>query len=125
MKALRIMAVLSVIAIGCLVLAGCGKKTDESKPVAEVKAEAAKMDVAQLKKMAEQYKAAIVARKADIEKVTAKLKDIPVTEMGEKAKAIQADIEKLKTLVTALKERFEIYYQQLKEKGGDITGLAL
>jgi predicted nucleic acid-binding Zn-ribbon protein len=109
-----------------LLLFGCGSKTDENKPIAEVKAEAEKMDASKLRAMAEAYKNAIVAKKADIEKVTAKLKDVPATELlGQEAKNLKADIENFNKSVSALKERFEVYYQKLKEKGGDVSGLEL
>ncbi len=125
MKTLKIG--LCVIAAVCLLcLAGCGKKADENKPVSEVKAEADKMNVEQLRAKAMEYKDAIVAKKADIEKVTAKLKEIPVTEqMGAEAKALQADIANLNKSVAALTERFQIYYSKLKEMGGNVSGLEL
>jgi hypothetical protein len=119
--------VLCVALAGCVLgLSGCGKKADESKPIADVQAEAAKMDVAQLKAKAMEYKDALVAKKADIEKVAAKLKEIPVTEqLGADAKALQADIANLNKSVSALTERFQIYYNKLKEMGGDVSGLEI
>lgn len=118
---------LCIVIAGCLLgLAGCGKKADESKPIADVQAEAAKMDVAQLKAKAVEYKDALVAKKAEIEKVAAKLKEIPVTEqLGTEAKALQTDIANLNKSVTALTERFQVYYNKLKETGGDISGLEI
>ena len=112
---------------GCLLgFAGCGKKADESKPIADVQAEAAKMNVEQLKAKAMAYKDALVAKTAEIEKVAAKLKEIPVTEqLGAEAKALQADIENLNKSLAALTERFQIYYNKLKEMGGDISGLEI
>ena len=109
-----------------LLLCGCGSKADEKKPISEVKAEAEKMDTGKLRAIAEAYKNAIVAKKGDIEKVTAKLKDVPATELlSKEAKDLKADIENFNKSMTALKERFEIYYQKLKEKGGDVSGLEL
>ncbi len=125
MKTVRI--TLCVVVAGCLlVLVGCGKKADESKPIAEVMAEAEKMDAAKLRSMAMQYKDAIMAKTAELDKVTAKLKEIPVTEqMGSEAKAIQADIAKIGDSLKALKDRFQVHYDKLKEKGGDTSGLEL
>jgi len=112
---------------GCLLgLMGCGKKADENKPIADVQAEAAKMNVEQLKAKAMAYKDAIVAKKAEIEKITAKITEIPVTEaLGTEAKALKAEIENLNKSVTALTERFQVYYSKLKEMGGDISGLEI
>jgi len=70
------------------------------------------------------YKKAIVAKEGDVEKLAAQLKEIPVAEMlGEEAKGVKADMEKLQQSVSALQERFQIYYDTLKEKGGDVSGL--
>jgi predicted nucleic acid-binding Zn-ribbon protein len=107
-----------------LAVFGCGKKADENKPISEVKAEAEKMDTDGLRAMAMAYKEAIATKKGDLEKLTAKLKDIPVTEvLGEEAKSLKADMENLEKSVSALKERFEVYYQKLKEQSGDLSGL--
>ena len=118
---------LCVVLCGCILcFVGCSKKADENKPMADVQAEAAKIDVAQLKAKAVEYKDAIVAKKAEIEKVAAKLKAIPVTEqMGTEAKALQTDIANLNKTVSALTERFQVYYNKLKEKGGDVSGLEI
>lgn len=115
-----------VFAVCVSFLAGCGKRDDESKPISEVKEEADQMTAEQLKSMAAKYKEAILAKNDEVEKVLAKLKDIPVTEMlGQEAKDIKADVDNLKSSVSALKERFEVYYDKLKEKGGDTSGLEL
>ncbi|MBN2456334.1 MAG: hypothetical protein JXB29_07365 [Sedimentisphaerales bacterium] len=107
-------------------LFGCGKKVDENKPISEVKTEAAGMNVEQLKKTALAYKETIMAKQEDIEKITAKLKDIPVAEaIGAEAKKLKSEIDTINESLSALKERFEIYYNQLKEKGGDISGLQI
>ena len=107
-----------------LVLLGCSQKADEDKPISEVKAEAEKMDAGQLRSMALQYKEAIVAKTGEVEKLAAKLKDIPVTEMmGAEAKEIKADIDNISKSVSSLRDRFNVYYNKLKEKSGDISGL--
>jgi hypothetical protein len=52
------------------------------------------------------------------------LKEIPVTQMlGEQAKQLKGDIDNLNKSITALRERFQLYYDQLKTKGGDLSGL--
>jgi chromosome segregation ATPase len=119
--------VLCIALAGCVLgLSGCGKKADENKPIADVQAEAAKMNVEQLKAKAMEYKDALVAKKADIEKVAAKLQEIPLTEqLGTEAKALQTDIANLNKSVAALTERFQIYYNKLKEMGGDVSGLEI
>lgn len=114
---------LAVLSVG---LVGCGKKADENKPISEVKTEAEKMNVEQLRSMAMQYKEAVTAKKAEITKATTKLKEIPITEqLGTEAKKIKADIDNLNKSISALTERFKVYYNKLKEKGGDLSGLEL
>lgn len=110
-----------------LAFGGCGgKKADESKPMSEVKAEAEGMSASDLRSMAMAYKDAIVARKAEVDKLAAKVAEIPVTEMlGDEAKKLKADLENVKNSVSALTERFQVYYDKLKELGGDTSGLAL
>ena len=109
-----------------LALVGCGKKADESKPLNEVKAEAEKMSVEKLRSMALTYKDTIIAQKGEIEKVASKLKDIPVAKMlGDEAKELKTEIDALNKSVSALKERFQVYYGKLKEKGGNLSGLEL
>ena len=116
-----------LLVLSAIVIAGCGgKKADESKPISEVKTEADKMDTGQLRSMAMSYKEAIVAKKGEVEKIAAKLKEIPVTELlGEKAKQLKTDIDSLTKSVDALKARFDVYYAKLKEKSGDLSGLEL
>ncbi len=113
-----------LIALCLFAILGCGKKADENKPIGEVKAEAEKLDTDGLRAMAMVYQKAIAAKNSEVEKLAAKLKDIPVTEMlGSEAKELKADIDNLNTSISALKERFEVYYQKLKEQGGDLSGL--
>jgi hypothetical protein len=119
-------ASLVVVMAALLTVCGCGKKADTSKPIPEVKAEAEKMDVAQLRDMAMQYKDAIAAKADEIKNEGLKLRELPISEMtGDKAKAINATVDELKKTVDALKERFQIYLDELKKKGGDISGLQL
>lgn len=110
--------------IFALSISGCGKKADENKPVSEAQAEAAKMNVEQLKQMATTYKTALASKQAEVDKLVAKLKEIPVTQMlGEQSKKLKDDIDNLTKSTSALKERFGIYYNALKEKGGNLAGL--
>ena len=126
MKNVKKILLCSLSALLVLSLSGCGKKADESKPLSEVTAEANKMNVEQLKKTAMAYKDAITAKKADVEKLVSKLKDVPVAEMlGKEAAGLKTDIENLNNSVSALRERFQIYYDKLKEKGGDVSGLSI
>jgi len=109
-----------------LVLFGCGKKADENKPLNEVKAEAEQMSVGELRSMAMKYKNAILAKEPEVKKLADQLKKIPVTEMlGPEAKEIKAEMDALSKSISALKQRFQVYYDKLEEKGGDVSGLQI
>ena len=126
MKDFRKITLYCLLALCLAVMFGCGKKADENKPMSEVKAEAEKMDVEQLRAMALKYKDAIMAKQGEVEKITAQLKKIPIAEMlGEEAKGLKADIDDLTKSVSSLKERFQIYYGKIKEKGGNLSDLKI
>ncbi len=126
MKTARNVTFYCLLALCFVALFGCGKKADENKPLSEVKAEADKMSADKLRSMAMAYKDAISAKKGEVEKVASKLKGIPVTKMLEdEAKGLKSDIEILNKSVSALKERFQVYYNKLEEKSGDTSGLQI
>ena len=127
MKAMGRVTCCLLLAACVVALLGCGKKAaDETKPVSEVKAEAEKMSVADLRAMAETYRDKITAKKGELDTLVKKLADIPLAEkLGEEAKAIQADMDDLGKAIQALTERFKVYYDKLKEKGGDLSGLEI
>ncbi|UCF42447.1 MAG: hypothetical protein JSV99_07535 [Planctomycetota bacterium] len=126
MKNLRHITLYFLPVLCLLLLAGCGAKADEDKPLSEVKAEADQMTVEKLRSMAMAYKDAILDKKQEIEALTLKLKDIPLTEkLGNEAKGLKADIDDLNKSISALKDRFQVYYDKLQEKGGDLSGLKL
>jgi len=113
-----------LLGVCLLVIAGCGKKADENKPISEVKAEAEKMSAADLRTTAMSYKEAVEAKGKEVEKLAAKLKEIPVAEMlGKEAKALKTEMDNISKSVGALKERLQIYLDKLKEEGGDLSGL--
>lgn len=126
MRTVRKVTFYFLLVLCSLVLLGCGKKADEDKPIGEVKAEAEQMSVEKLKSVAMEYKEAIVARRGELEKVMGELKDTPITEkMGTEAKELMNEIQNLGKSVSALQERFGVYYQKLKDKGGDLSGLEI
>ena len=116
--------VFCLLVVCVLALSGCGSKADETKPINDVKSEAEGMSVEKLRSTAMAYKDALVAKKGEVEKVMAKLKDVPVAKiMNDEAKGLKTEIDALAGSVSALKARFQVYYDKLKEKGGDLSGL--
>lgn len=126
MKNLRHITFYFLPVLCLLLLAGCGAKADEDKPLSDVKAEADQMTVEKLRSMAMAYKDAILDKTSDVEALSLRLKSIPIAELlGDEAKGLKADIQDLNKSITALKDRFQVYYDKIKEKGGDLSGLKL
>lgn len=97
---------------------------DIEKPITEVQAEAKTMSVENLKATALKYKEAILGQQDKIEAVSAKIKEIPMVEaLGKEAQTLKTDLQDLGSSLTLLKDRFQVYYDTLKEKGGDLSGL--
>jgi chromosome segregation ATPase len=108
-----------------LVMGGCnGDGADEQKPIGDVQAEVDKLDVDQLRAKAQDYQKQILSKQEEVTKLADKIKEIPVTELlGDEAKNLKADLEDLNKSLKNLKDRFQVYYDKLKEKGGDVSGL--
>ena len=97
---------------------------DVQKSLAAVEAQAQTMSVADLKTTATQYKQALSAKQTDLQKLAAEAKGLSITDaLGDKGKALKADVQKNEADVKALKDRFQVYYNKLKEKGDDVSGL--
>jgi len=139
MKTLRIVAALS-LAFGILVLAGCKEKgsspsspnnsvsvsgIDLSKPIAEIKAAAEKMDTAQLKAMAEKCIAAVKDKESMVSKLMEQQKSLPLDKMATDAQKIMEQVKDLQTSITKLQDIFKVYYDALAAKGGDTSGLQM
>jgi len=100
-------------------LAGCGGSNtiDENKPVSQIAADAQKMTQADLQKMVNKYEAAIAEKGKELEALTAKVKEIPLTElMGDKAKALKSDVSKITTSIGKLKDQMAAYAKELAAK---------
>jgi len=113
-----------------LVLFGCGNgdetetKVDENKPISEVKAEAEKMSTEELRTIALKYKESILAKSEKLDEITGNLMGaLGKGDQSNKLNELKAELEEINKSTAALNERFEVYYQKLKEKGGDVSGL--
>ncbi len=129
-----------LLLVSLLALVGCSKKADENpppsaakmeavdtaKPISEVRAEAKTMSTEDLKATAIKYKEAVLAKKDEIEDMVAKVKEIPLAEvLGKEAQTLKTDLKNLESTLTTIKDRFQVYYDTLKEKGGSLSGLEL
>lgn len=113
-----------------LLLAGCDKKqpdmqVDEDMPLDQVKQEAKLMDSEQLREMILKYKQAILEKEPEISKLMEELQEQPLTGNEMEIKSIQEDIAGLMTSISALKVRYQVFYDALAKKGTDMTGLTL
>lgn len=115
MKLYRLLAGLMVAAL----LTGCGGSStiDENKPADQVAADAAKMSQAELQKMVDKYEAAIAEKSKEVEALTAKIKDVPLTElMGDKAKVLKKDISDVTASISKLSDQMTVYAKELAAK---------
>jgi len=129
-------------------IAGCAKKEpaetsgpkqlDTTRPLSEVRAEAEKMDAAQLRALALEYSQAFKAKTAEGEKLAAELIKLAMTDAAaekteaindkvaaEKTNAIKDKVAAVNAEANALGERLKIYLETLKAKGGDTSGLEM
>ena len=121
MKMPRCSAVSCGLVLCLLAVSGCAKpaepKVDENKPLDEVKAEAEKMNAKQLRTMTMKYKEAATEKTGEADKIFLKLKDTPdIT-------SLKGEIDSVNKSISALTERYFIYFNELKKKGGDLSGL--
>ncbi len=94
--------------------------------VEQLKAEADKMDVAALKATATTYLDEIKNVQTQLTGKMEKLAAIPLADkMSAEAQALGTDIKNLTGSLASLKERFAMYVDMLKTKGGDASGLTL
>ena len=97
---------------------------DLEKAVADLKAEAAQMDIESLKEVAAKYKEALVEKETELKSLMDKLSAVPLTEkLGKEAQAITGEIKTLTDGVTVLQERLQVYIDALTEKGADVKAL--
>ncbi len=120
----KILIALSLLSSLFLVACSGGVKAEENKPTAEIKAEAQKLDASALRTKALEYKDAILSKVKELAKYEESLKAIPAAELlGEKAGEIKKQITDVTASLKSLNDRYAIYYDLLKEKAGDLTGL--
>ncbi len=99
-------------------------QADQGKSTLDITAGAKEMAVENLRRMAEKYRDVIAEKQQQWMEMTQKYIDMPdaerITAQGQKFKA---DIDGIINGIDTLKERFGVYYNALKEKAGNLTGL--
>jgi hypothetical protein len=101
-------------------------QVDLDKSIADLKAEAEKMDVASLMQVAGKYKDAILSKQGEFNSIGEKLAAIPMAQrLGEESKQLTGQAQKITETLKALKDRFDVYLTSIKAKGGDTSSLAI
>jgi|GEM_PF-544872 len=98
---------------------------DISKSLDQVKADAQKMDAAQLRAMAEKCIAAVKDKDSQISALMEKQKAIPMDKLATDAQKLMDEVKTLQDSLDKIKEQFKVYYDALVAKGGDTSGLEL
>ncbi|MBP9855033.1 MAG: hypothetical protein KBD53_09225 [Candidatus Omnitrophica bacterium] len=105
--------VLSLFIVGC----GGGSAVNENKPITEIKAEAEKMSVKQLQATIQKYEAAINSRKDDLEKLRAKIENIPLKDLiSDETKKLKKELTEIGLSVKDLSDRMGVYASALRTK---------
>ncbi len=113
----KVSKMFAVVIVASLMLAGCSGGVSEGKPISEVKEEAQKMAVDQLKSVVAKYQKAVESKKTEINALKEKLKEIPVVEMlGDEAKKIKTEITSVTKSINALTQRLKVYSQAITSK---------
>jgi hypothetical protein len=95
-------------------------------PVADIKTKAAGYGQSELLGYANAYKDVILAKKEQWTALTQTLKGLPMADMiGEKGKAIKAELSQYNTQLAGLKERYSVYLDLLKKFGVDISSFGI
>ncbi len=99
---------------------------DLDQSIEQVKKKVAAFEKTQLLAYMDQYKAVILEKKDEIAALTEQVKALPVTElMGDKAKELKSQLSQYSDQFSALKDRYSLYLDQLKEYGVDLSDYLL
>jgi len=118
----RFLSILSLLFI-CFSL-GCAEKLNVNRPIAEVKAEAQEMSLAQLEKAALTYGKEIRGRYNKMEKVKYELKGLaPRDVLGAKGKEVKERYNKMSDEVKIFMEHYGVYARKYQELGGNTADI--
>lgn len=99
-------------------------QADQGKSITEIAAGAKEMAVENLRKMAEKYRDVIAEKQQHLMEMAQKYVDLPDAErMTAEGQVLKAGVNEITKGIDTLKKCFGIYYNALKEKAGNLTGL--
>ena len=113
----RMMGALAGAFIAAGMLCGCGESVDENKPIADVQAEAAKLDAKQPEAKVEACKKFLEAKKVEADELAKKISAIPLKDMlGPEAKNLKEQASKIGESVKKVTAQMDAYAKELKSK---------
>ena len=129
MKIVKNATLWSLLILISLADSGCSKKEEEvtrseakSAFYVEVKKEAEQKEPDKLRIEVMKYQEEIIAKKLEVEELKTKLQTVPFEEiLEEDAKRL----EELNESISALKTRYDVYLQELRNKGEDLSDLQI
>ncbi len=99
---------------------------DEARPLSEIRAEAADLNDASLRAAAMGYRVRIIAKQDELADLTGKFPKVPgIEEFGRAPLTPEPDVGDLTKSISGLNERYQIYFDMLKARGGNLSGLGL
>ena len=99
-------------------------QADQGKSIPDITAGAKEMAVENLRRMAEKYRDVIAEKQQQLMEVAQEYVNMPDAErITAQGHILKAKVDKITRGIDTLKERFGIYYNALKEKTGNLTGL--
>lgn len=99
---------------------------DLNQSIAAVKEKAAAFDKDQLMAYTATYKDVILEKKEQVAALTAKVKGLSAMELiGDKGKALKAELTKCTEQLGGLKDRYNVYLEQLGAFGVDLSAYTL
>lgn len=113
MKKMLLTAV-AALAMG-IFAAGCGESVNENMPLDQVKAEAAKLDKAQLEKKVEACKKFIFEKEAEASKLLEKAAASIKAMKAEETQKFKAEADKVGASIKKVAAQMEAYAAQLKK----------
>ncbi len=99
-------------------------KVDEGKSIPDITAGAKEMATENLRKMAEKYRDVIAEKQQQLKVMTQQFITMSDAErITAKGQKLRTGVNETIKGIDTLKERFGVYYNALKEKAGNLTGL--
>ena len=99
---------------------------EKGRPLGEIRAEAADMNDATLRVAAMGYRDRIFAKRTELSDVMNRYDEFPYTDIfGRETLEPAPNVVDLTSSISALTERHHIYFDLLKARGGDVSGLGL